>query len=241
MKKISFALFTLLLAACGPEPLQITVANAEPQFYYKVEIQEGPGQDFSLIHYKVSDTLSLHESINGTARPRVIFSNSRVLNGTFLNEAAGQLLLLAGFSPDRTLPTLVLEPLLGFVFWSGQPFITKEWVDEFFFVGRSFPIGWGANRVNLMMRLPSDGFATTAAQSFFLNNPTGELVITAVEDYAYESRNLTPIRGKRITCTFEGSIARYDREEHQGSIEDFRTDKALPLRNGEAVFFVAYR
>jgi hypothetical protein len=96
--------------------------------------------------------------------------------------------------------------------------------------------------VNALLRLPIGNPAfLLPSQTVFLYEPYGELNIKKIEEYTmqYRSSPEEVLRGKRITCVFEGGIGIYKPQPSVDAVS--YTDVAIDLRNGEAVFFIPYK
>jgi hypothetical protein len=141
----------------------------------------------------------------------------------------------------------------GLQFWSDQLPANRRWtsaeLDQFFAPGNVFALGQGPGLVDVSFRYPGvDDFGSLdeiSSKSSFLENPTGQLVVTKVEEYQFTGTRLSENRGttydgKLVSCLVNAEVG-LNRStpnwRHTGSLA---TDEVVTLREVEVTFFVSY-
>ena len=234
---ILFISLLLLGAGCTKESLEIRQTRTGPSFYVTGEIRDIGHVDFQPFHIELGEEIMIFDSTSQEESGYTIFWENlieetpqgfSILTGAYGNEMVGEFLFALQFWPEAL--TTYRRP-------------TEAEVEAFFQPGRSFPFG---GEVDVYLRLPIENpLMVWASRASYLYTPSGRLTIEEMEDLEYQltgwPRKL--VRGKRIRCTFEGDLGRYDvQQDLNDGVPGFAgTDVAVPIRNGEAVFFVEYQ
>lgn len=237
--KYLYLLLLISLWSCQKESVEIQKTVEATPFYFRMEARDTMHEAFQPVDYTLGQNGYIYNPENGS---EYVFP---LICGQDLAYRGDQLVLQTGiYSGDDNIYGRDF-PLFGFEFALPglQPgrLPARALLEEYFTVGRSFEAGLGPDKVNLLMRMQIDNpVMTFPSQSVYLYEPTGKLTIIAVEDYTYEYQ-MPPygmLRGKRVTCQFEGAIGRYNVGNHWDEFPN--TDVAVEIRNGEAAFFVQY-
>lgn len=178
--------------------------------------------------------------------PELFFMGSTLSRG-----AAGPTLLVGAYT-NKTNPSVFPDvPRIELQFWPGSLAEQGTWsdaaVEAFFAAGNTFELGNGEmNQFGLKVLLPivgDGGLDARASSSDFLENPTGTLTITAVDDYRFTDYAVSEeaTEGLMVKCAFEAEIGRYNlaADEADGN-QAFITDEVVQVLDGEAVIFVPY-
>lgn len=239
-KMTTILIAAMLLISC--ERLQMETTSAfipeisEPEFYFQGTVRDDGAQ--------TPFTLLIGPADSGR-------ENQRFFLGSTLSFGENGHTLLVGAYNANTSALLRILPRIEFQFWPGNIGTDDIWqaeeVREFFTVGNQYMLGGkGAAYFNFSLLMPLDGspLDVETSKSRYLDNPSGLLTITGVEEYRFTDigAEMVPRSGLLVRCAFEAEIGRYDLEADQadGNPNFFRTDEVVEFTEGEAVFFVAY-
>jgi hypothetical protein len=110
-----------------------------------------------------------------------------------------------------------------------------------FSAGQVYPFGSGPGRADISFAYPRAAHVKEErSRASYLEQPDGQLEIVKVEDYSYGRADGPRTDGLLVHCNFEGKLGRYD-WFYDSSTENYTTDVALEVRNGEATFFLTIR
>ncbi len=132
--------------------------------------------------------------------------------------------------------------LFGLKFWTdeGNSIQRDETsLAQFFEAGRIFEFGKGTGKVDIglpatLANMPDD----TRSRASYLTVPSGQLTIVQAAPYSYRLPGGQSTKGLLVSCMFEGSLGIYNSAALHFQGDDYRTDVAVPVQNGEAAFFI---
>lgn len=236
MKQIIRLLSVLCIVSCQKPDVEVRVTQEKADFYFRFEVKDTVSEDYQYVDYTLGDSIWISDHRDSSYHYLTWRNELEDINGIYYFQT--------GLSDMR-----FYSPHTGSVFGFGfsipglEPgkIPTLEMVEGFFYPGRSIPFGLGPEKVNALLRLPIGNPAfLLASQTVFLYEPYGELNIKKIEEYTMQYRSLPEevLRGKRITCVFEGGIGIYTPQPSVDAVS--YTDVAIDLRNGKAVFFIPY-
>ncbi len=238
MKYLYLFLFASL-CACQKASVEIQQTVETAPFYFRMEARDTMHEAFQLVDYTLGQTGHIYNFETGR---EYVFP---LICDHDLEYRGGQLVLQTGIYAGDDFIYAREFPLFGFEFAIPglQPaqMPTQDMLEDYFYPGRTFEAGIGPGQVNLLMRMQIDNpVMSFPSQSVYLYEPAGTLTITAVEDYnsEYQTYPYGTLRGKRVTCRFEGAIGRYDVSNRWDEFPN--TDVAVDIQNGEAAFFIPY-
>jgi len=247
--KTYFRILFLLSASslfwnCEKKTIFVTEQSAEPITYVSGEVKDVDTTGYKSFYFQSGDQYE-YSPYTGIDRPIIAwlslplpdpFGSSIVTGAHYINFASS-------------------DPIFGLQFWpqslEGDRQPTHQELESLFEEGKTFPFGKGQGKVDIWLMLPlakPTTFPPVASRAYYLDEPTGDLTIEAIEDYQFESSDNSVgriVTGKLVRCTFEGEIGRYDRDQHieqgleGGNTVPFNTEVSVPVR-GEARFFVEY-
>jgi hypothetical protein len=236
MKQILLFLSVLFNVSCQKPTLEVRVAQQKAPFYFRFEVKDTILEDYQYVDYTLGDSIWVSD-FRDTSYHYLTWRNE-------LEDINGIYYFQTGLS-DMRFGSPFTESIFGFGFsipgLEPGKIPTQEMVEGFFYPGRTIPFGLGPEKVNALLRLPIGNPAfLLPSQTVFLYEPYGELNIKKIEEYTmqYRSSPEEVLRGKRITCVFEGGIGIYVPQPSVDAVS--YTDVAIDLRNGEAVFFIPY-
>lgn len=135
--------------------------------------------------------------------------------------------------------------LFGVKFWTDEGSSIRRdetSLAQFFEAGRIFEFGKGTGKVDIglpatLANMPDDGLSRAS----YLTTPGGQLKIVQAIPYSYRSPWGQTTEGLLVSCTFEGDIGIHSATALHFQGDAYRTDIAIPVRKGEAAFFIAYK